>query len=196
MKASCSEETAASHDRSGAILKAATALFGERGYHSVGMDDIGTVVGVSGPALYRHFASKAALLASAIEHEGADLLAEAQRVIATAPSPRDALESLIRQLTWKVLADDTRFLVTYLQQERGVPKEAKARLVECHRRYVEQLAALLGDIRPDLRADERQLRTEAVLGLINSSVLFVTTIEPKTVSDSLVVMGMAVLVDG
>ena len=190
------DATWANPGRTGAILEAALALFGEQGYDSVGMDDIGAVVGVSGPAIYRHFASKAELLAAVVENEGAQLLVAAEEIVAQAPSPRTALELLIRDLTMRVVDDGARLVVTYIQQERGVPKDAKARVVEHHRRYVERLADLLREIRPDLTDEERQLRTEAMLGLLNSSVYFVTEMDATSVAENLVGMAMAVLVDG
>ena len=48
------------------ILGAAIHLFHERGYHATGVDDIGEAVDVSGPAIYRHFASKEDILVEAI----------------------------------------------------------------------------------------------------------------------------------
>ena len=45
------------------ILSAAAELFARYGFHGVGIDDIGAAVGISGPALYRHFRSKDAMLA-------------------------------------------------------------------------------------------------------------------------------------
>ena len=45
------------------ILDAAAELFARYGFHGVGIDDIGKAVGISGPALYRHFRSKDAMLA-------------------------------------------------------------------------------------------------------------------------------------
>ncbi|MGH3950933.1 MAG: helix-turn-helix domain-containing protein, partial [Pseudonocardiaceae bacterium] len=44
------------------ILAAAAELFAQHGFHGVGIDDIGAAVGISGPALYRHFRSKDAML--------------------------------------------------------------------------------------------------------------------------------------
>ena len=44
------------------ILAAAAELFARHGFHGVGIDDIGSAVGISGPALYRHFRSKDAML--------------------------------------------------------------------------------------------------------------------------------------
>ncbi|MEV7088563.1 TetR/AcrR family transcriptional regulator [Streptomyces sp. NPDC093085] len=45
------------------ILQQAARLFAERGFHGVGVDEIGAAVGISGPGLYRHFAGKDAMLA-------------------------------------------------------------------------------------------------------------------------------------
>jgi AcrR family transcriptional regulator len=46
------------------ILHAAARLFRERGFDAVGVDDIGRAVGLTGPAIYRHFSSKDELLAT------------------------------------------------------------------------------------------------------------------------------------
>ncbi|MGV0849677.1 TetR/AcrR family transcriptional regulator [Mycolicibacterium phlei] len=45
------------------VLTVSSALFAERGYHRVGMDSIAEQVGISRATLYRHFNSKAHILA-------------------------------------------------------------------------------------------------------------------------------------
>jgi AcrR family transcriptional regulator len=55
-------------ERKFALTTAASRLFATRGYNGAGIDDIGTAMGVSGPALYRHFGSKQAILAAIIAH--------------------------------------------------------------------------------------------------------------------------------
>ncbi len=44
------------------ILDAAIDLFAERGYAEVSIDDIGAAVGIAGPSVYNHFASKQDIL--------------------------------------------------------------------------------------------------------------------------------------
>ena len=44
------------------LLKIAADLFADRWFANVTVDDIGEAAGVSGPALYHHFAGKEALL--------------------------------------------------------------------------------------------------------------------------------------
>src|SRR5882757_3808123 len=45
------------------ILQEAAQLFARHGFHGVSIVELGAAVGISGPALYRHFPSKEALLA-------------------------------------------------------------------------------------------------------------------------------------
>ena len=47
------------------ILKVAAQLFAENGFDSVSINEIGIAAGITGPAIYRYFASKEALLVSA-----------------------------------------------------------------------------------------------------------------------------------
>jgi AcrR family transcriptional regulator len=49
-------------DRKAQLALAAAELFCERGYHGVSLDEIATAVGISGPAIYRHFPNKYAML--------------------------------------------------------------------------------------------------------------------------------------
>ena len=45
------------------LSQAAARLFTNRGYHNVSMDDVASAVGLTGPALYRHFSKKHDILA-------------------------------------------------------------------------------------------------------------------------------------
>src|SRR4051812_49980571 len=56
------------------ILEIAVGLFATRGYHGVSMDDIGKEAGVTGPALYHHFAGKDAMLVAALKPVSEGLL--------------------------------------------------------------------------------------------------------------------------
>lgn len=60
------------------VVSAAALLFRRRGYHAVGIDDIGAAVGMTGPALYRHFTGKPAVLHAVIRSFVEDLYTERQ----------------------------------------------------------------------------------------------------------------------
>ena len=70
------------------ILEIAVGLFATRGYHGVSMDDIGAAAGVTGPALYHHFAGKEAMLAAALIPVSEQLLAGGRDRIAEHPDAR------------------------------------------------------------------------------------------------------------
>jgi tetratricopeptide (TPR) repeat protein len=53
----------ATTSRRAQLLEAAAVAFGRRGYAAVGLGDIAAAVGISAPALYRHFPGKYALFA-------------------------------------------------------------------------------------------------------------------------------------
>lgn len=54
-------------DRRQKIAMAAAEAFSERGYHQVSMGEVAAAVGISAPALYRHFPNKYALFVDAAE---------------------------------------------------------------------------------------------------------------------------------
>src|SRR3954468_13030918 len=77
------------------LLAVAAQLFAERGFHGVSIADLGAAVGVSGPALYRHFPGKEALLAELLVGISEHLLAGRRQIAASAPDPAQALAALV-----------------------------------------------------------------------------------------------------
>lgn len=61
-------------DRKAQLARAAAELFRHRGYHAVGVNDIAAAAGVTGPAVYRHFQNKQAVLGHVLL-TGVDVLA-------------------------------------------------------------------------------------------------------------------------
>ena len=55
------------HDRRAQISAIAAELFSERGYHGVGLGEIASAAGITGPAIYRHFRNKQDILAHAAQ---------------------------------------------------------------------------------------------------------------------------------
>src|ERR1700754_3928333 len=76
------------------ILEIAVGLFAARGYHGVSMDDIGSAAGVTGPALYHHFAGKEAMLVAALVPVSEGLLAGGRQRVAD-NAGAEALAALI-----------------------------------------------------------------------------------------------------
>ena len=68
----------AKSDRRDKLIAAAERLVAERGFLAVRLEDIGAAAGVSGPAIYRHFPNKEALLVELLVGISTRLLAGAQ----------------------------------------------------------------------------------------------------------------------
>ena len=85
----------AKSDRRSQLIAAAERLVAERGYLAVRLEDIGAAAGVSGPAIYRHFPNKEALLVELLVGISTRLLAGATDVVTKAHDPARALDGLI-----------------------------------------------------------------------------------------------------
>src|SRR3954453_7701256 len=88
--------TKAPTNRRDQILREAARLFAERGFHGVGVDEIGAAVGISGPGLYRHFAGKDPMLPELLVGISGRLLTAGKARVAEAPDPVGALDALVR----------------------------------------------------------------------------------------------------
>ena len=77
------------------LRREAARMFAEFGYHGVSIEDLGASVGISGPAVYKHFSSKDALLAALLIGISEDLLENGRVEVAGSSNPREALERLV-----------------------------------------------------------------------------------------------------
>src|SRR4051795_4880129 len=151
------------------ILQAAAQLFAERGSRAVGVDDVGAAVGVTGPAIYRHFASKDAMLAEMLVRISERLLVGASEQVAHAGAdPAAQLRALI---AFQVdFALDNPALITVQDRDLGSLAEADAAEVRrLQRRYVEVWVTVLARLHPGADAGACRARAHAVFGLINST---------------------------
>ena len=90
------------------ILEIAVGLFAARGYHGVSMDDIGAAAGVTGPALYHHFAGKEAMLAAALIPVSEGLLAGGKERVRRAPGRPARRAGVAHRLPRRVRAGQSR----------------------------------------------------------------------------------------
>jgi AcrR family transcriptional regulator len=149
------------------ILAAAAELFARRGFHGVGIDDIGAAVGVSGPALYRHFRSKDAMLGEMLTSISEVLLSggETRR---DASEPADVLAELVGFHVDFAL--DNPALITVQERNLGNLTDPDRRRVRAlQRRYVEVWVQAIRDADPGVDEPTARAAAHAVFGLINST---------------------------
>jgi AcrR family transcriptional regulator len=151
------------------ILQAAAQLFAERGSRAVGVDDVGAAVGVTGPAIYRHFASKDAMLAEMLVRISERLLAGGSERVAEAGDDVEAqLRALIAFQVDFALANPA--LITVQDRDLGSLADADAAEVRrLQRRYVEVWVAVLARLHVGAEAAACRARAHAIFGLINST---------------------------
>src|SRR5882757_1378371 len=111
------------------ILDTAAVVFYEKGFHGVGVDELGKRAGLSGPTLYRHFSGKDEILA-ALFNEAMDELVSA--TAAVHEDPVADLERLIRHHC--EFAVSRRHLVSVYQREDRSLVDPWRRLFDRRRR--------------------------------------------------------------
>ncbi|MFE1956869.1 TetR/AcrR family transcriptional regulator [Streptomyces sp. NPDC059479] len=153
------------------ILKHAARLFAERGFHGVGVDEIGAAVGISGPGLYRHFAGKDAMLAELLVGISGRLLDGGRlrvRVAGTEGDPAALLASLIDGHIDFAL--DDRPLITLHDRELDRLRDSDRKLVrQLQRQYVELWVEVVRKLYPDVPETQARGAVHAVFGLLNST---------------------------
>ncbi|WP_019814140.1 SACE_7040 family transcriptional regulator [Saccharomonospora saliphila] len=150
------------------ILAAAAALFADRGFHGVGIDDIGAAVGISGPALYRHFRSKDAMLGEMLTSISRYLLDGATERTGRGGSPEEVLAGLVRFHVDFALSQPA--LITVQERDLANLGQTDRRQVRAlQRRYVEVWVATLRAAVTHLDDTRARSAAHAVFGLMNST---------------------------
>jgi AcrR family transcriptional regulator len=150
------------------IVDTAAELFAARGFHGVSVGEIGRACGISGPALYKHFDSKDAVLAAMLVGISERLLDEGRTRVARAPDARAAVEALIE---WHIdFALRHRALIVVQDRDwQSLPPEARERVRLLQREYVDVWAEQLRRLHRGLHTDRARAMAHAAFGLINST---------------------------
>jgi AcrR family transcriptional regulator len=150
------------------ILKIAVGLFASRGYHGVSMDDIGAAAGVTGPALYHHFAGKEAMLAAALIPVSELLLSGGRKRTADHPEPREALAALV-DFHVDFALNHPEVITLQLHELDRIPEEPRRQIRRLQRLYVEEWVTTLSTLRPELDANESRVLVHGAFGLMNAT---------------------------
>jgi AcrR family transcriptional regulator len=150
------------------ILATAATLFAERGFHGVSVVELGAACGISGPALYKHFPSKDAMLAEMLVEISEELLRVGRQRSAAAADPAAGLRALV---AWHVdfALHHKPLIVVQDRDWASLPEEARERVRTLQRRYVDVWADRLRELHPDLDATRARAMAHATFGLLNST---------------------------
>ncbi|GAS92720.1 SACE_7040 family transcriptional regulator [Mycolicibacterium brisbanense] len=168
----------AKSDRRSQLIAAAERLVAERGYLAVRLEDIGAAVGVSGPAIYRHFPNKEAMLVELLVGISTRLLAGARDVIAKDDDARTALDDLV-DFHLDFVFDEPDLIRIQDRDLAHLPDTAARQVRRSQRQYVEIWVSVLTRLDPELAEDDARVMAHAAFGLLNSTPYSVKPAAPK-----------------
>lgn len=174
------------------ILSAAAELAARRGFHTVGMADIGAEAGIVGSGIYRHFDSKDALLVALLDQVMDRLQTGAEEILDAAGDERAALSALVRDHI-RVAIDDRTVLAVYHREIHNLPEDARRRLRRRQRHYIEDWVHVLAPLRHDLADGELRLAVHAAVGAVQSTLFFRSGLAPQRLAELLDGMAHACL---
>lgn len=150
------------------LLENGAALFAVKGFHGVGVEELGESVGLTGPSIYRHFRTKSALLAEMLITVSNSLLEGATEVIEENLDPRQTLSALIeRHVEFAISYPD---LIRVQERDFSNLEVDDARQVRrLQRRYVELWVDQIQLVARNETSETARTMAHAVFGLLNST---------------------------
>jgi AcrR family transcriptional regulator len=153
------------------FLEAATRLFAERGYRNVGINDISAELGLSGPALYHHYASKEALLVAVMDNI-ATLQFEGIRDIAVSGESCTARVSAMIRHHIRFVFEQAEYLVAWRTEFRSLPEADRDRLRHIQRLYLDEWVRAAHPFHPGTSINQVRAVCNAVIALMQSPTEF------------------------
>jgi AcrR family transcriptional regulator len=184
--------TSAARPRRELLLQSAADLFSAKGYHAVGIDDIGAAAGISGPGVYRHFPSKQALLEALCDRAVGSMLEGAQGIPAAHDDAATALEALV-DLHVDFAVARRELLGVWVREQRALSDEARRSLRRRLRAYEQPWREVLARLRNDLAADEIAVAVTATLSMLNTAAIVDADVTPDRLRRLLRRMALAAL---
>jgi AcrR family transcriptional regulator len=153
-------------DRRDELLAAAARLFAQRGYHSVGVDDVGAAVGIAGPSIYHHFATKLDLIVAVITQGAEQLLDSTARALADTHDDTQALNALLGAYTSFSLTNSD-LMDVLITEVPHLPDPHRTTFRQTQRHYLDQWLDVLARLHPHLPPAHTRVHLQAALTVIN-----------------------------
>ncbi len=149
-------------EREEQLLSVAQALFAERGFRALSMDEIALRAGVTKPVLYDHFGSKDGLVAACIRRAGAGLLNDVATAVESAGTPEETLRAGFAAFFGFIESQGEGWFT--LMGENSVVGPAAEALESIRREQAGYVAQRLALAFPHLGADQLAAYSEAIIG--------------------------------
>ncbi|MDV7098866.1 TetR/AcrR family transcriptional regulator [Gordonia amicalis] len=161
------------------IIRAATTLFQEAGYRNVSIEQIGAAVGLTGPAVYRHFPGKHEILVQSLLTQ-VDLLDE---LVREADGYSEAPEAQLRRFLDRLgdLTANHDVSILWRREQRHLHPTQLEQMRAYFTRFSDYIADKVAAARPDLSIDDARLLGFAVLSLFSNTSIIRGSMAPVRV---------------
>jgi AcrR family transcriptional regulator len=174
-------------------LATAAQLFATLGYHGTGVDEIGEAMGVTGPAIYRHFPNKQALLDAICLDGMKSLLEGAQRQVAERRPPRGTLEALVEMRVEFAFGPHRLAFPIHRNEEANLSSTVRLQIEELNNLYRAEWIRVLSQLRPDVSTKELHVAWLAAHVMIGFTAFREATVGPDELKPHLERMALAVI---
>jgi AcrR family transcriptional regulator len=130
------------------LLGIAGQMFSRQSFAGTGVDEIGEAAGVSGPALYRYFANKQAILDALVVEAMERLLRSAQAVAQPEGDPGAWLDALIQVRLDFAFGPDRYSFVIIRDENDNISRAALRKVAAMEERYLADWLRIMTTLRP------------------------------------------------
>ena len=150
------------------LLKAATHLFKEKGYHSTSMQDLADAVGMQKGSLYYYIEGKEELLRRLMERATSFMAAQIDEIYASDLPPA-------RKIRWALethavtMMEHLDLVAVYLHEYRNLPPERLAEALAVRKHYEQVLMQIVKDgiAAGEFREVNVKMAVFGMLGMLN-----------------------------
>lgn len=173
-------------DRKNQLAAVAAELFCERGFHEVGITDIAAAAGITGPALYRHFSDKQAILAHVVLVAIDQLTTTSQHALddGAAPVP-DQVEAMLHNVG-RLSVERRDISALWRWERRNLTAEDQRLVRKRSNELVAGWTGMLRSARPVLSEPDAAMLCWAALAVLGSPAVHSTRIGRRRYVDLLV----------
>lgn len=154
------------------LLNAAARIMAQRGFHQTRLSDVGAEVGISGPGVLRHFASKDELLETLLVDISIRLVDGARAAISAheesgSENPEDLMRALVMRHV-EFASTEPDIIRVQGREIHNLEPDALKKVRSLQLTYLRMWTDVLLECRPDLGREVARLRVQLAAGLINS----------------------------
>ncbi len=150
------------------LLRIATHLFREKGYHNTSMQDLANALDIQKASLYHYIESKEELLLRILDYGGRLLRDRVEEVQATNLPPAEKLRLALENHAINIMENIDLFSV-FLNEYRNLSPPRRQQILEVRRQYEQAMMEILeeGIASGDFRPVDVGMTVKGLLGMLN-----------------------------